>query len=95
MANLRSDRTQTALSGGVGAMKSSDVPATGALQFHFWPSLCSQKVQLMPGFLTPPTSFIYFRSQKQSCRCPEQKCEAVGRNKMLSARATSMLAPDN
>lgn len=28
MANLSSDRTQTALSGGVGAMKSSDVSAT-------------------------------------------------------------------
>lgn len=35
MANLSSDRTQTALSGGVGAMKSSDVPATGVVQFHF------------------------------------------------------------
>lgn len=35
MANLSPDRTQTALSGGVGAMKSSDVPATGVVQFHF------------------------------------------------------------
>jgi glutathione S-transferase len=28
-------------------MKSFDIPATGVVLFHFWPSLCSQKVRLV------------------------------------------------
>lgn len=51
-AEFDSATAVTFLAGGLslreaGAMKSFDVPATGVVLFHFWPSLCSQKVRLV------------------------------------------------